>query len=83
MGRIRHQVDRCLMTKELICDEIAVGDNREVRSVSIHTHQRDSPHPAHAHCGQCLVHYQICTKQKNPDIIRLAMFLIWMTSLLT
>ncbi len=51
MGRIRHQVNRYPMTKEHICDKIAVGSNREVGSVFIQTHRGDSSHPAHTHCG--------------------------------
>lgn len=68
---MHHQANSCLMTNELICDEIAVGDNRELWSVFIHTHHRvwDSLHSAHAHCGGCPVHYQVCAKENNPDII--------------
>ena len=57
------------MTKELICDKIAVGHNREVGCDLIHSHQwvLDSPHPAHAYCGGCPVHYQICGNENDYD----------------
>jgi len=50
--RICHQVNS-LMAEELVCDEIAVVDNRSIFSISIHSHQWvwDSLHAAHTNCG--------------------------------
>lgn len=79
-GGIHHQVDRCLITKELICDKVAVCDNREAGRVFIHTHHWvwDSPHPAHAHYDWCLVHYQTCTHENYPVInCKLSIWLKW------
>ncbi len=62
-----HLVNRCLMTQKVICDKIAVSDNREIWSIFVHIHHWvwKSPHPAHAYCGRCPIHYQICTEENH------------------
>jgi len=70
VGGIHHHVIECMMTRELVCDEISVGDNWEVRSISIRTHQWvwDSPQFAHTHCGRCHIHCHICANRNDPDM---------------
>lgn len=66
VGRIRHR-GNSLMTKELISDEIAVVDHREVCDALIHSRQwvRDSAHLAHTHRAGRPVRRHICTHGEN------------------
>lgn len=70
VGRINHLITRRRMTKELVWDEVFVGDNWKLNSLFIHMHQWVwySPQPGQTQCDWCHVLHQIYDDKGDADL---------------